>query len=246
MDVIFDLGESRLESGAREPGYIVGAMLEALVVGMTGRVDLVGVRFEPGAAGTWLGLPATELTARSIGLGEVRREADLLTERLDESGRDTDVDDTVAGWHVGAARKARTRLRNRSAVLDRALVSVYGGGPDPLVAGAVRLIEASGGAIGVAELQRRLAVSPRTLTRRFSAAVGLTPKTACRVARLQMAAALVRSEPGASLARLAVRAGFHDQAHMTRDFAELACITPAGFAREARDGFVQDASLPGA
>jgi methylphosphotriester-DNA--protein-cysteine methyltransferase len=262
MDVIFNLADA--PSGGigtlPEPGYVVGAMLEAFVVGLRGRVDVIGVRFQPGAAGAYLGVPATELTARSVGLSEIRREGRTLTERMYEAG-DTpiermykagDVDrlgeagdtaaspDPSAGWPAAAATVARQRLRNRATLLDQMLEAGHREDPDPLVAEAVRRIESSHGTVAVADIERALRVSARTLTRRFAAAVGITPKTACRVARLQAAASEIRRDPAASLARIAVRTGFHDQPHLNRDFMDLARVTPAGYAREARDGFIQD------
>jgi methylphosphotriester-DNA--protein-cysteine methyltransferase len=253
MDVIFNLADA--QSGGigtlPEPGYVVGAMLEAFVVGLHGRVDVIGVRFQPGAAGAYLGVPATELTARSVGLSEIRREectlaervyeaGDTLTERMYEAGDTVASTDPSAGWPAAAATVARQRLRNRATLLDHVLAAGHCGDPDPLVAEAVRRIESSHGTVAVADIERGLGVSARTLTRRFAAAVGITPKTTCRVARLQAAASEIRRDPAASLARIAVRAGFHDQPHLNRDFMDLARVTPAGYAREARDGFIQD------
>ena len=253
MDVIFNLADA--PSGGigtlPEPGYVVGAMLEAFVVGLRGRVDVIGVRFQPGAAGAYLGVPATELTARSVGLSEIRREGstlaervyeagDTLTERMYEAGDTVASTDPSAGWPAAAATVARQRLRNRATLLDQMLAAGHCGDPDPLVAEAVRRIESSHGTVAVADIERWLGVSARTLTRRFAAAVGITPKTACRVARLQAAASEIRRDPAASLARIAVRTGFHDQPHLSRDFMDLARVTPAGYAREARDGFIQD------
>jgi AraC-like DNA-binding protein len=78
----------------------------------------------------------------------------------------------------------------------------------------------------VHELAARLAVSPRQLQRRVVAAVGYPPKTFQRIARLQRLLALARRAP-APLARLALQAGFSDQAHMTREVAALAARTPS-------------------
>jgi AraC-like DNA-binding protein len=242
MDVIFNLGDAPTgEIGTLpEPGYVVGTMPEAMIVGMSGRVDMIGVRFEPGAAVAYLGVPAPELTARSVGFSDVRREARDVTEQVAIAGDTAARGFASGGQPAGAARVARARLRERAGVLDRALASARMLAPDPLVASAVGLIESSRGAIAVSEIEGRLGVSPRTLTRRFTAAVGLTPKMACRVARLQSAASAIRADPSASLARIAVKAGFADQPHLNRDFASLARVTPAGYARESTAGLVRD------
>jgi methylphosphotriester-DNA--protein-cysteine methyltransferase len=248
MDVLFDLGEAMAtgSAGRAEPARVIGAMTRAIVVGMRGRVDVVGIRFQPGAAVAYLGVPAPELTAKSVGLSDVRRGTGDLVERALEAGDVAQVVDPAGGGPAGAAGAVRARLRRRASVLDRALIGSLLREPDGLVSEAVRLIEASRGAIAIGEMEQGLGVSARTLVRRYTTAAGITPKTACRVARLQAATAAIRRDPDGSLARIAVLSGFHDQPHMTRDFTDLARITPAGFAREVRDRSVQDATAPDA
>ena len=79
----------------------------------------------------------------------------------------------------------------------------------------------------VHELGRALYVSPRQLQRRLLAASGYTPKALHRVLRLQRLLALAGRAGPSSLAMLALRAGYADQAHMTRDVRDLAGATPA-------------------
>lgn len=64
----------------------------------------------------------------------------------------------------------------------------------------------------------------------------MPPKTAARILRFERAAHLVRAARPAGLARIAGESGYHDQAHMTREFRVLAGITPAAY---------RIASLPG-
>lgn len=95
--------------------------------------------------------------------------------------------------------------------------------PDPLVAHAAsRLVAAGAPTIG--ELARDTGFSRQHLARRFGEHVGISPKQLGRVARLQraMSALLAGGEP----ARVALDAGYFDQAHMIRDFHELAGLTP--------------------
>ena len=79
-----------------------------------------------------------------------------------------------------------------------------------------------------------LFISERQLRRRFEAAAGLTPTTLHRILRFQRLLALAGAAgPGASLSSLALRAGFADQAHMTRDLRDLAGSTPAALLARA-------------
>jgi transcriptional regulator GlxA family with amidase domain len=63
------------------------------------------------------------------------------------------------------------------------------------------------------------------------------------VVRFQGARQRMQNEPARSLAVIALESGYHDQAHMTRDFVALAG-TPPGFWRtrwaSAGDAFMQD------
>jgi AraC-like DNA-binding protein len=111
---------------------------------------------------------------------------------------------------------------DRAALLETAFGAAR---PDPLIATALGWLVRHPDR-PVAALAARLAVSPRQLQRRVVAAVGYPPKTFQRIARLQRLLALARLAP-APFARLALQAGFSDQAHMTREVAALAGRTPS-------------------
>jgi AraC-like DNA-binding protein len=65
----------------------------------------------------------------------------------------------------------------------------------------------------------------RQLRRRFADAVGYGPKTLQRILRFQRFLALAQT--GTDLARLALEAGYADQAHLTRECSRLAGLPPA-------------------
>ncbi|HKP74026.1 MAG TPA: helix-turn-helix domain-containing protein, partial [Longimicrobiaceae bacterium] len=102
-----------------------------------------------------------------------------------------------------------------------------------------RLIERSGGSVPVAELHAAVGLTRRHLERIYLERVGLTPKTACRVARVQAALERLRAGPIPSLSRLALDCGWYDQSHMNRDFREIAGASPTTYARPV--AFFQDA-----
>jgi transcriptional regulator GlxA family with amidase domain len=62
------------------------------------------------------------------------------------------------------------------------------------------------------------------------------------MARFGHAASLLRSGSRASLARIATDCGYHDQAHMTREFSVLAGISPGSYRVAALPGFL---GIPG-
>ncbi len=168
----------------------------------------IGVRFRPGAGGAALGVPLAEL-------------------------RDLRVD--FADLHPDLARKLPPGLEpalvpSRMLALTEELVAK--GPPDPLVAEAARLL--ADPRTRTAGLVRTLKVSERQLRRRFDAGVGYGPKTLQRVLRLQRFLAHIGGGPlAASLADLAVRSGYADQAHLTRESGRLAGLTPASLVERA-------------
>ncbi|WP_442934536.1 helix-turn-helix domain-containing protein [Micromonospora sp. CPCC 205546] len=67
-------------------------------------------------------------------------------------------------------------------------------------------------------------LDPRALHRRCRHLFGYGPKTLARILRMGRALALARA--GVPLAEVAVRCGYADQAHLTRDVRDLAGVPP--------------------
>jgi transcriptional regulator GlxA family with amidase domain len=75
-------------------------------------------------------------------------------------------------------------------------------------------------------LAGEVALSERTLRRRFDAAFGYGPKTLDRILRFQRFLKLLRGARPGSTAGLAMEAGYADQAHLGRESRRLAVTTP--------------------
>jgi AraC-like DNA-binding protein len=104
---------------------------------------------------------------------------------------------------------------------------------DPAVVAAASALSRGS---GVGEVSRDLGLLPRTLRRRFTAQVGLTPKRFARVQRLQR---LVRDLDGhahADWAAMAARHGYADQPHLADEFRDLADVTPGEYLRSRVNG----------
>ncbi|MGI5379071.1 DUF6597 domain-containing transcriptional factor [Streptomyces sp. CA-251387] len=153
----------------------------------------MGLRFHPGAAPAFLGVPAYELRDQRVELAELWPAAEVR--RL--QGR------------VATAADPATALEE--VVLERVTP------PEPLL---IRLVEALHAGRPVAATADELGLGARQLHRRSLAAFGYGPKTLARILRLQRALALARR--GVPFAETAARTGFADQAHLARDVKELA------------------------
>ncbi|MEU6551209.1 helix-turn-helix domain-containing protein [Streptomyces sp. NPDC046915] len=158
-----------------------------------------GLRFGPGTAPGFLGVPARELRDRRVEL------ADL--------------------WPAAEVRRLRDRVEAApepaTALEDIALERVAEAGPpDPLLG---RLVAALDAGRPVAATADGLGLGARQLHRRCLSAFGYGPKTLARVLRLQRALALART--GVPFAETAARAGYADQPHLARDVRELGGAT---------------------
>jgi AraC-like DNA-binding protein len=169
---------------------------------------VVAVRFRPGAALRWLGLPMSELTGRQVDLQEFGRPwARGLADR------------------IGEARTMAERMARLEAGLARAAPEI--GPPAPEMALAFRWLGRGAAEAGLAALRDRLGISERSLRRRCHEAFGYGPKTLDRILRFQrfLRLAAAGEEPG--LSALAAAAGYSDQAHLTRETRRLSGLTPA-------------------
>ncbi|MEV5150629.1 helix-turn-helix transcriptional regulator [Streptomyces werraensis] len=154
-----------------------------------------GIRFHPGTAPSLLGVPAHELRDRRVELADLWPAAEVrrVTARV---------------------RAAQHPARGLEEVALRLAASA--GPPDPLLSRLVAALDAGRPVAGTAD---ELGLGPRQLHRRSLTAFGYGPKTLARILRMRRALALARS--GVPLAETAIRAGYADQPHLSREVRSL-------------------------
>jgi AraC-like DNA-binding protein len=200
--------------GERPPA-IAGPATSAVQAMLPAWSTIVGVRFRPGAAPSVLGLPSSELLDDEVPLRDVwgRAMPDLasrIAEMPGASAKLAAAEQTVAGRVADA------------------------GPPDRLIGAATAwLARHPAGQVGA--LGRALGLSDRQFRRRCEATIGYGPKTLHRVLRFQHWLRLAQSVQGsaASLATLALEAGYADQAHLTREVRRLAGVPPTSLLTNA-------------
>jgi AraC-like DNA-binding protein len=222
VPLIFDLGAGWDVADPFEPGF---SRRHAFVAGMHAAPSLVRavspawkcieLRLTPLAAGRLLGLPMHELTNRAVELEDVLPEAPELLARLRET----------PSWGSRFDLLEDFLLRR----LDSSVV------PPPGLEWSWARLRRTGGRASIGALASELGWSHRRLIVRFREHIGLAPKTVARVLRFDRAAEALRSPEPASIAEVAFACGYFDQAHLTRDFRELAGTTPAAFVSSALD-----------
>lgn len=197
-----------------EEPRLLGPLTAAAHLHIPAGGTVVGIRLRPGVVGRLAGLPADELTDVDVAGTDLWRDMNRLTDTL------------------GDAPTPHAALDLLQRFVGHAV-----GEPDPVVDEAVRrLMPWRAG--GPAALPALLSISERQLRRRCHAAVGMGPKELQRMLRFhgftaRVQAAVDRAEPG-DLARWAVDAGYHDQAHLTRECRRIAGVTPGEFLAQYR------------
>lgn len=138
--------------------------------------------------------------------------------------------DDLAG-PVGAELWERLQLAptwaDRFAACDHVLGRLLtGDSVEPALARSWQLLAASAGTRPVSEIAATIGWTRQHFARRFAGEFGLSPKLAARVVRFDRARRLLQA-PFLSIAQVALACGYYDQAHLTRDFTELAGVPPA-------------------
>ena len=100
---------------------------------------------------------------------------------------------------------------------------------DRITKTSIETLLQSNGQINVDELADHLQINRRQLERKFSSAIGLSPKQLSKVIRLQSTLKAMQEKQYTSLTSLAYENGYYDQAHFIKDFKEFTGISPKQF-----------------
>ena len=192
--------------------HVAGPDLTAATPLFEPNTTIVGVRFQPGAARSWLGLPMSEIVGLQVDLGDLwGAVAPDISKRIED---------------------ARS-VEERSAVLQQELLRLVSDKEEPArdAAAVFGLMQSDPKESGttISTILDRLDTSPRTLRRRCHEHFGYGPKTLDRILRFQRLLVLARRSPQASLADLTYDVGYADQAHMSREVRELTGLSAKAF-----------------
>ncbi len=216
VTIILSLGPLLRVGGPDHPEQRYGSFVAALkdtyaITEHDGRLSGIEVNLSPLGAHMLFGVAMHELSSKLVlPLDDVLGvEASELVERLACTPK----------WSA------------RFAILDRFINerARRARRPSPDVEWAWRRLRATGGLLPVGELARELGCSRRHLIARFREQVGPAPKTAARLVRFQRTVRLLERDDGGRFAEIAQRCGYYDQAHMNREFRELAGAAPGEF-----------------
>ncbi|RUW51175.1 MULTISPECIES: AraC family transcriptional regulator [unclassified Mesorhizobium] len=203
----FAIGLGRTpDDNDRVASFAAGLFAGPVMIESFGGACCIQVNFTPLGARRFFRLPMSELTDNMVVLDDVLgAEGAALRERLGNTP------DWTARFDLAEAFVA-ARLESAAET--------------PLeIAWAYDRIITSGGRTRIASLAEQLGWSRKHLADKFSDATGIGPKTLSRIVRFNRALRL-SSEPTADWADVAADCGYADQAHLVREFRELAGETP--------------------
>lgn len=162
-----------------------------------------GIRVRPGMARYFLRCSIPELTDNAVTLPS------FLTLSPDEVAEGNTLDNQQAMMDQAMSRRL-ARSNYTVTQLDQALHAIQDGR----------------GSFRIDDLANQCGISTRHFERQILDSVGLSPKRLSRIIRVQAAISFLRRFPHNLLADLALSLGYHDQAHMNRDFSLLTNHTP--------------------
>jgi AraC-like DNA-binding protein len=196
-------------SNDRYGSFAAGLFPGPVTIDSFGASNCIQVNFTPLGARRFFRMPMTELTDRMVTLDDV----------LGAEG-------TALREELGGAADWEKRFDIAEAFVMRKLGGAVA--PSPEIAWAFAKIAASGGRAKVASIARGIGWSRKHLARRFTDEIGLGPKSVSRIVRLNRAIAAART--GEGWAGIAADCGYADQAHLVREFRELAGNSPVAWA----------------
>jgi AraC-like DNA-binding protein len=197
---------------------VTGVCTRRFDVAVRGWGRVVGLRFRPGGLAALTGRPASAWTDRSVAAAE------LLPRDLVATLADDPLASSDSAWAEAAEQGLGALAQGRRDWRYDLLLDVVA---DML---ADRTL------LSVTDVAERHGVTVRTLQRLFTHYVGVGPKWVLARYRLHDAVADLDAGWDGTLTELAVRSGWYDQAHFTRDFSALVGVTPGRYRERAAAG----------
>lgn len=199
--------ENNVPSHEQHRTMLYGQLKTFIEVEATGHVGLFSVRFTPAGLQPFINRDVGALTSRELNITELwGTEGNLLEQQMLACAGN---EERVSLIEIFLLNKLKTIAFDNSDV-------EY----------CVDAMTQSGGSITIDVLAKQLCIGKRQLERKFSAAVGLTPKMLARIIRFQNTLQLIEKRDFTSFTGVAHEGGFYDQAHFIKDFKEFTGLNP--------------------
>jgi AraC-like DNA-binding protein len=208
-----DLYRQYIDDGNRiiQPkSFVFGQLSRPLEIEPTGETSIFSVRFHPDGF-----LPFSTIPIR-----EMENTAVSLLKLFGEQGQEIETKMSEAGATAERIKLIEAFLFSR--LTDNRYV-------DNIIKSVVETIVTANGQLSIDELSKQSRINRRKLERKFSSAIGLSPKQLSKTIRLQATLKMLLSKRFTSLTALAYESEYYDQAHFIKDFKEMTGFTPKDF-----------------
>lgn len=179
--------------------FVIGQLTRPLVIEPTGKTGIFSVRFQPDGF----------LPIASIPIKEMENTAVSLERLFGEEGTGIEQKILNAGSTEERIKLVETFLLARLSARETI---------DQVVRSTVETILTANGQLSIDELLKRSGIYRRQLERKFSAAIGLSPKQLSRTIRLQATLKMLLGRKFPNLTALAYENEYYDQAHFIKEF----------------------------
>ncbi len=216
MEMIFHYGDAYrqyTETGdsiIQPHSFVFGQLTRPLEIEPTGTTGIFSVRFHPNGFFPFASIPIKEMENRAVPLN------DLFGVAGDEIGQKILASGSTSERILSIESFLLSRMTDTETI-------------DRVVASTVETIITANGQLSVDELSKQLRINRRQLERKFSSAIGLSPKQLSKTIRLQSALKMLLNNSFSNLTSLAHEGEYYDQAHFIKDFKELTGLTPKEF-----------------
>lgn len=216
MEMIFHYGDlykqySQNGSSIIQPRcFVIGQLTQPLEIEPTGVTGIFAVRFQPNGFFPFATVPIKEMANTAVPFGQLFGAAGKATEQ--------DILNACSALErIQRIERFLSQLLTDTTIIDHIASSV------------VATILSANGQRSVDEVAQQSHINRRSLERKFSKAIGLSPKQLSKIIRLQAMLKILLSKQFSNFTDLAYKGEYYDQAHFIRDFKELTGFTPKEF-----------------
>lgn len=193
--------------------FLYGQTIKRTAIYLTGQFKTIGICFHPHALKSIFGFNAHELTDDCLDVNLLSKEF-YLSEQLLHTPSAASLIEILSAYLFSQVSKNRI-------------------GVDEITHYALSQIIQSKGRVSLTELQKKSALSERSLERRFKQYVGISPKLFAGVCRFQASLCQLKNNQYTKLSDIAFDNGYADQSHFIRTFKDFAGFPPHQLQKQA-------------
>jgi AraC-like DNA-binding protein len=190
--------------------FVIGQLTRPLEIEPTGETGIFSVRFHPNGFLPYATIPIKEMENTAVSLEKL----------FGKNGHE--IEQQVLSAHSTSERIKLVETFLLNQLMDTATI-------DRIVKSTVEVIITANGQSSIDELSKQTNINRRQLERKFSSAIGLSPKQLSKTIRLQATLKMLLHKKFTKLTSVAYESEYYDQAHFIKDFKEFTGFTPKEF-----------------